>query len=111
MGHRRSRLRRTLARLAGVIVELPQRDGSTRSFPAKTFWHQLMLDQIDAACGVVPDSPVAQALEGATPEARAKIERVVESGQAGDFMRGGNGEDEPGLLEVAEPVENLSEQG
>jgi hypothetical protein len=105
----RSWLRRLSRQSAGEVVELPQRDGTTRSFPAEVFWHRLFLDQLDAACGVVPDSPVVDAMEGATPEARARIEKIAASGGAGDFLRGSGSEDEPGLLEVADDVPDLSE--
>jgi hypothetical protein len=110
VGHR-DRVRRLGRKTRGEVIEIEQRDGSTRSFPAKTFWSQLMLDQIDAATSVVPDSPVAEAMAGATPKARERIEKIAASGRAGDFLRGGNGEDEPGLLEVAADTEDLSEQG
>jgi hypothetical protein len=108
MGRRRSWLRRTLRKAKGEVVELPQRDGTTRTFPAGMFWHRLFLDQIDSACGETPDSPVADAMAGATPKARERIEKIAASGRAGDFMRG-SGDDERGLLDVADDVEDLSE--
>jgi hypothetical protein len=110
MGGRRRWLRRTLGKAKGEVVELPQRDGTNATFSARVFWHRLFLDQIDAACGVVPDSPVAEAMEGATSQARGRIERIAASGRAGDFMRGSGGDEEKRLLEVADPVEDLSEQ-
>jgi hypothetical protein len=55
---------------------------------------------------VVPSGPVVDAFNNATPQARERIERIAASGQAGDFLRG-NGEG--GLLEVADPVDDLSE--
>jgi hypothetical protein len=60
---------------------------------------------------VDPGSPVAEAMQGATPEARARIEKIAASGGAGAFLRGSGGDDEPLLLEVADEVPDLSEQG
>jgi hypothetical protein len=108
VGHR-DRVRRLGRKTRGEVVSIEQRDGSTRTFPASVFWHRLFLDQIDAATEVTPDSPVAVAWEGATPQARERIEQIAASGRAGDFLRGSGGEDEPGLFEVADDVPDLSE--
>jgi hypothetical protein len=102
----RGRVRRLERKAKGETVSIEQRDGTTATFPARMFWHRLLLDQLDAATGETPSSPVAEAIEGATEESRGRIERIVASGQAGDFLRG-NGEG--GLLEVADPVDDLSE--
>jgi hypothetical protein len=107
MGGRRRWLRRTLGKAKGATVELPQRDGTTATFPARTFWYRLFLDGITAATGETPEGPVADAMAGATPKARGRIEKIAASGRAGDFMRG---DGERGLLEVADPVDDLSEQ-
>ena len=53
--------------------------------------------------------PVVDAMQGATREARERIEKIAASGGAGDFLRGSGSEDEPGLLEVADDVPDLSE--
>jgi hypothetical protein len=102
----RGRVRRLEALTAGSTVSLQQRDGTTATFPTAAFWLGLFVAATDAACGVVPEGPVVDALNNATPEARGRIERIAASGGAGDFMRG-NGEG--GLLEVADPVDDLSE--
>ncbi len=109
MGVFRRWLRKTERKATGETVSLQQTDGSTATFPAQEFWLQLFCAQADAASGVVPSGPVAEAMEGAMPEARGRIERVVASGQGGDFLRGSGAEDELGLLEVADGVEDLSE--
>ena len=106
----RSWLRRLERLTSGDTVTLEQTDGTTRTFPTTDFWLSLFVAASDAASdaagGVVPEGPVADALNNATPEDRGRIELIVASGQAGDFLRG-NGEG--GLLEVADPVEDLSE--
>ncbi len=89
------------------MVTLEQRDGTTATFPATDFWLQLFVAAADAASGVVPEGPVAEAMEEATPASKERVERVIASGRAGDFLRGRP--DGPGLLEVAEEVEDLSE--
>jgi hypothetical protein len=103
----RGRVRRLERKAKGETVSIEQREGMTATFPKAAFWLGLFVVATDAACGVVPEGPVVDALNNATPEARGRIERIVASGQAGDFLRG-NGEG--GLLEVADPVEDLSEQ-
>ena len=67
----------------------------------------LFIAASDAASGVVPEGPVADALRNATPEDRGRIEALAASGGAGDFLRG---KGEGGLLEVADDVPDLSEQ-
>jgi hypothetical protein len=99
-------LRRLERLTSGDTVSLEQLDGTTRTFTDETFWLGLFVAASYAACGVVPEGPVVDALNNATPEARGRIERIAASGGAGDFMRG-NGEG--GLLEVADPVDDLSE--
>ncbi len=103
----RGRVRRLERKAKGDTVSLEQTDGTTATFPARMFWHRLFLDQLDAACGDAPSSPVAEAMEEATEEARGRIERIVASGQGGSFMR--RAMDCGGLLEVAGTVEDLSE--
>jgi hypothetical protein len=109
MAELRSWLRRLERLTSADMITLEQLDGTTKTFAAEAFWHQLFLDQLDAATGVTPDSPVAEAMEGATPKARASIERTVASGGAGVFLRGNGGDDEARLLEVANDVPDLSE--
>ena len=102
----RGRLRRLEGLTSGETVSLEQTDGTTRTFPAEAFWLGLFVAASDAACGVVSSGPVEDAFNKATSEARGRIERIAASGGAGDFLRG-NGEG--GLLEVADPVDDLSE--
>ncbi len=102
----RGRVRRLEALAAGETVSLQQSDGTTRTFPTGAFKLGLFVAATDAACGVVPEGPVVDALNNATPEDRERIERIAASGQAGDFLRG---KGEGGLLAVADPVEDLSE--
>ena len=102
----RGRVRRLERKAKGETVSIEQRDGTTATFSARMFWLRLFLDQIDAACGETPSSPVAEAMEGATEEARGRIERVAAGGGAGDFLRV---DGEGGLLAVADPVDDLSE--
>lgn len=106
----RSRLRRLSRKSAGNTVSLALVDGSTKTFPAETFWLGLFVAASHAACGVVPEGPVADAVRGATPEERARMEALAETGALGDFLRGSGKEDGLGLLEVADATEDLSEQ-
>lgn len=102
----RAWLRRLERLTSGDTITLEQRDGTTRTFPTEAFWLGLFVAASDAASGVVPEGPVADALRNATPEDRGRIEALAASGGAGDFLRG-NGEG--GLLEVADEVPDLSE--
>jgi hypothetical protein len=102
----RAWLRRLERLTSGDTITLEQLDGTTRTFTDETFWLGLFIAASDAASGVVPEGPVADALRNATPEDRGRIEALAASGGAGDFLRG-NGEG--GLLEVADPVDDLSE--
>ena len=101
----RGRVGRLEALTSGDTVSIPQRDGTTRTFPTGEFKLGLFVAATDAACGVVPSDPVVDAFNNATPEARGRIERIAASGGAGDFLRGNGGE---GLLAVADPVDDLS---
>ena len=105
----RSWLRRLERLTSGDTVTLGQQDGTKKTFPAEAFWLGLFIAAADAACDVVPEGPVPDALNNATPEDRGRIELIVASGQAGDFMRGSGGDGEGGLLEVADDVPDLSE--
>jgi hypothetical protein len=91
------------------VVSLQQSDGTTRTFPSEAFNLALFCAAADAASGVPPTGPVVDAINNATPQDRRRLERMAASGVLGDFLRG-NGEG-LGLLEVAEHVEDLSEQG
>jgi hypothetical protein len=102
----RAWLRRLERLTSGDTITLEQLDGTTRTFTDETFWLGLFIAASDAASGVVPEGPVADALRNATPEDRGRIEALAASGGAGDFLRG-NGEG--GLLEVADEVPDLSE--
>src|SRR4028119_791826 len=102
MARLRSWLRRLSRKSAGNTVTLAQLDGSTKTFPAETFWLGLFVAASDAACGVVPEGPVADAVNNATPEERERLEALADSGALGAFMRGNGGEDERRLLEVAD---------
>jgi hypothetical protein len=86
---------------------VPQVDGSVEIFPAEPFWLGLFCAQANAAAGVVPTGPVAEAVNNATPETRARLERLAASGDAGSFMR--RAMDHGGLLAVAEDAGDLSE--
>jgi hypothetical protein len=83
-------------------------DGSVKTFPAEEFFLALFVAQANAAAGVVPTGPVAEAVNNATPETRARLERLAASGDGGSFMRRSVVEC-GGLLEVAEDVEDMSE--
>jgi hypothetical protein len=84
-------------------VTLEQTDGTTRSFPAEVFWRDLFMGEVSAAVGKASEasSAVREALAGATPEAEAKIEALIQA-EGGDFLRGEA--DAPDL-----DVEDLSE--
>ncbi len=105
----RGRLRRLAVKNARDFVSLPQRDGTIATFPAEGFWLGLFCAQADAAAGVVPEGPVADAINGATPATRERIERLAASGDAGSFLR--RAVETEGLLEVAEDAGDLSESG
>ncbi len=107
MGRRRWWLRKTERKAAGEVVTLEQLDGTTRTFPTQAFNLALFVAAANAAAGVVPEGPVPDAVRNATPQDRQRLERAAASGVLGDFLRG-DGEG-PGLLEVAEHVEDLSE--
>ncbi len=101
-------VRRLEGRASGDSVTLPQVDGSVKTFPAEEFFLALFVAQANAAAGVVPTGPVAEAVNNATPETRARLERLAASGDGGSFMRRSVVEC-GGLLEVAEDVEDMSE--
>jgi hypothetical protein len=103
-------LRRLSRKSAGKTVSLEQVDGTVKVFPAEPFWLGLFIAASDAATGLTPEGPVADAVRGATPEERERLEALTSSRVLGDFMRGNGNEGERGLLEVADPVEDLSEQ-
>ncbi len=107
MGRRRWWLRRTERKAAGEVVSLEQRDGTTKTFPTQAFNLALFVAAANAAAGVVPEGPVVDAINNATPQDRERLERAAASGELGDFLRG-DGEG-LGLLEVADAVEDLSE--
>ena len=100
-------LRRLEAKNAGDTVTVPQVGGTVETFPAEEFFLALFVGQADASAGVVPTGPVVDAINGATPETRARITRLAASGQGGDFMR--RAVECGGLLEVAEDAGDLSE--
>ncbi len=100
-------VRRLEQKNAGDTVTVPQVDGTTATFKAAEFWLGLFVAQADAAAGVVPTGPVAEAVNNATPETRARLERLAASGDGGSFMR--RAMDFGGLLAVADVVPDLSE--
>ena len=100
-------VRRLENKSAGDTVTVPQVGGTVETFPAELFWLGLFVAQADAASGVVPTGPVAEAVNNATPETRARLERLAASGDGGSFMR--RAMDFGGLLAVAEHVPDLSE--
>jgi hypothetical protein len=83
-------------------------DGSVKTFPAEEFFLALFVGQANAAAGVQPTGPVAEAVNNATPETRARLERMAASGDGGSFMRRSVVEC-GGLLQVAEDPGDLSE--
>lgn len=100
-------LRKMENKNAGDTVTIPQVDGSVETFPAAEFWLGLFCAQASAASGVVPEGPVVDAVNHATPETRQRLEQLAASGQGGSFMR--RAMDHGGLLAVADEVEDLSE--
>ncbi len=80
-------VRRLEGRRAGDSVSVPQVDGTTKTFAAEEFFLGLFVAQANAAAGVVPTGPVAEAVNNATPETRARLERMAASGDGGTFMR------------------------
>jgi hypothetical protein len=101
-------VRRLEGRASGDSVNLPQVDGSVKTFPAEAFWLALFVAQANAAGGVFPEGPVPDAIRSATPATRERLERLAASGDGGTFLRRSVVEC-GGLLEVADPVEDLSE--
>ncbi len=101
-------VRRLEGRASGDSVTLPQVDGSVKTFPAEEFFLALFVGQANAAAGVQPTGPVAEAVNNATPETRARLERMAASGDGGSFMRRSVVEC-GGLLQVAEDPGDLSE--
>jgi hypothetical protein len=89
-------------------VTLEQVDGSVKTFAAEEFFLALFVAQANAAAGVVPTGPVAEAVNNATAETRARLERMAASGDGGTFLRRAVVEC-GGLLQVADVVEDLSE--
>ena len=100
-------MRRTERKAAGEVVSLKQTDGTTKTFPTQEFNLALFVAAANAAAGVVPEGPVVDAINNATPQDRQRLERAAASGALGDFLRG-DGEG-LGLLEVADVVPDLSE--
>ncbi len=88
-------------------VSVPQRDGTVQTFSAAEFWLGLFCAQASAASGVVPEGPVVDAVNHATPETWQRLEQLAASGQGGSFMR--RAMDHGGLLAVAEDPGDLSE--
>jgi hypothetical protein len=101
-------VRRLENKSAGNTVTVPQVGGTVATFPAEEFFLALFVAQAEAAAGVVPTGPVAEAVNNATPETRARLERMAASGDGGTFMRRAVVEC-GGLLEVAEDAGDLSE--
>jgi hypothetical protein len=106
----RGRLRRLAVKSAGDSVTVPQTDGSVEIFPAEPFWLALFVGQANAAAGVFPEGPVPDAVRNATPETRARLERLAASGDGGTFMRRAVVEC-GALLQVADETPDLSESG
>ncbi len=107
LGRRRWWLRRNERKAKGETVSLKQTDGTTKTFPSEAFGLALFCAAANAAAGVVPEGPVVDAIENATPQDRERLERAAASGELGDFLRGDD--DGLGLLEVASDVEDMSE--
>jgi hypothetical protein len=107
MSNFRGWVRRLENKSAGDTVTIPQVDGSVAKFEAESFWLELFCAQATASAGVVPEGPVPDAVNNATPETRERLERLAASGQGGSFMR--RAMDHGGLLAVAEDAGDLSE--
>jgi hypothetical protein len=103
-------VRRLEGRAAGDSVTLEQVDGTVAKFEAEEFFLGLFVATANASAGVVPTGPVAEAVNNATPETRARLERMAASGDAGSFMRRAVVEC-GGLLAVADDAGDLSESG
>jgi hypothetical protein len=101
-------VRRLEGKDAGDSVSVPQVDGSVEVFKAEEFFLGLFVAQANAAAGVQPTGPVAEAVNNATPQTIERLERLAASGDGGSFMRRSVVEC-GGLLEVADVVEDLSE--
>jgi hypothetical protein len=101
-------VRRLQKKNASDAVTIPQVDGSVKTFAAEEFFLALFVAQANAAAGVHPTGPVAEAVRNATPETRARLGRMAASGDGGSFMRRSVVEC-GGLLQVADVVPDLSE--
>ncbi len=101
-------VRRLEGRASGDSVSVPQVDGSVKTFAAEEFFLGLFVAQANAASGSFPEGDIADAVRNATPETRARLERMAASGDGGTFMRRSVVEC-GGLLQVADEVEDLSE--
>jgi len=102
------RVRRLERKLAVERVSIPQRDGTLSVFTANTFWWQMFLDEVTAAKGEPPDSPLSRALEGATPQGTEQIKALVEA-EGGSFLKGAGSDDPREFGTVAELFTDLSE--
>jgi hypothetical protein len=78
------------------------------TFPAEAFYLGLFVAQANASSGVVPEGPVPDAINNATPATLERLERLAASGQGGSFMRRAT-ECGGGLLQVSDAVDDLSE--
>jgi hypothetical protein len=81
----KQRVRRLERKLVGERVSIAQADGTICVFPDREFWTLIFADEVAAALGETPDSPVSRALEHATPEAAAKIMDMIRAA-GGDFL-------------------------
>ena len=77
----RTWLRRLERKRAGEVVSIAQRDGTLRIFEAGRFWQAMTMDAIAEITGTRELSPVADALAGATPEAREHVAALVGAGR------------------------------
>jgi len=100
-------VRRLENKSAGDSVSVPQLDGTTKTFPAESFYLGLFVAQAGAASGMFPTGPVPDAIENATPATRERLEALAASGAAGSFLR--RAVECGGLLEVVADVPDLSE--
>jgi hypothetical protein len=101
----KQRILRLERKLDGKRVSIAQTDGTFCVFPDRKFWTQIFADEVAAALGETPDSPVSRALEHATPEAAAKITELIHVA-GGDFLIRATLE---GFGNVAEGPPDLSE--
>jgi hypothetical protein len=105
----KQRVRRLERKLDGKRVSIAQTDGTFCVFPDREFWTLRFADEVAAALGETPNSPVSRALEHATPEAATKITEMIHA-DGGDFLTRATA-DGFGLVEEAPPDLSAPREG